>query len=300
MYCSCFYLGDIQHHSQMDYYLNSSDAAHFQCLFPPVHYVCLCIFDVTTAMVGLPLVFRHLWIALSTSPMDILNLNISIFSMVQCFFHLVDVILFTCLKRYYTEARYGMLWFSITGGPLFMSIICVERYIAVVWPRHYAILKTYKFREVCSAVSWAVTLFFSLAMIYAVIFKLASLSLVFYSAITVMCGATVFTIITCNLKILHALKKSGPGRDERHPIKVKAYQTVRRISVILLSCYFPSTVLSRFLQPIPGRPTTAQCIMIPSCLGLILTANIFYSFLTLHSKGKLCSCLKKSAAGTTV
>lgn len=275
----------------MDSFLQANST---QCFFSPASYVFTCIFDISSAVLGLPLVLHHFWVALSTSPKDILNLNISIFNTVQCLFHLVDVILFACLKNYYTQARFIMLWFCITGGPLLMCIICVERYIAVVWPRLYPLLKTYRFREVCSAVSWATSLFFTLAMSCAIHLKLPSLSFYVYSIATVVFGMSCCATIMCNIKILHTLKNSGPSRDKRHPMKVKALRTVGRITVIILCCYIPSSVLLKFLS----HQGTSQCIIIPICLGLILTASIFYSFLTLHSKGELYNCLKKIPAGT--
>lgn len=287
----------------MDYFMNSSAANSTYSQCPYSSYIFMSTSAMILTILGLPITIQHLWIAVSTSPVDILNLNISIFNVAQCFFHLSDIFMITLLKEYMRLVSLPWLFFSVTAGSLFLCIICFERYTAVVWPTHYPLLKTYWFREVCSVVPWTMALLVSMGTVFMMVYTLSQVQLVgrcVIICINVLFCLNIYTSIKCNKRILAILKKSGPGSNDMHPIKVKAFQTVRYVSTILYGCYFPTTLILGVIEPTTQFPTIAECIVIPICLCLILMASILYSFLTLHSKGRLCSCLNKSLSTTSL
>lgn len=87
-------------------------------------------------------------------------------------------------------------------------------------------------------------------------------------------GLDINTLIMCNIKILLTLKKSWPGRDDMHPIEVKAFQIICRISAILYGSYFPMTIFLSITNPVKEIP-------IDEC-AINLMAGILYLFFTLH------------------
>lgn len=250
-----------------------------------IHCIIICT-------LGLPVVW-HFWIALSSSPPDILNLNICVSSMVQGLCQIVITVLSFLLPKLLRKAISTVLVFGITGSPGFMCIICVERYVAVVWPTYYSRLKTYRFREVGCALVWAVVLLifgsmtFTVSIDFSKRIRLQPANLLLFDSVT---------IITCNIHLLCTLRRSSPGRDEMHPIKLKAFRTVRLISAIIVCFYVPAAILAGLIEVEMG-PLLDRCTMAKVAVNLLLAASVFYSLVTLHSKGKLWTWAKRNADG---
>ena len=53
---------------------------------------------------------------------------------------------------------YFVFDYVIVGGPMTLSFICLEWYIAVVHPTSYPLLKRYRCREVCALSVWLLVL----------------------------------------------------------------------------------------------------------------------------------------------
>lgn len=275
----------------MDNDLNSSEPANvtLRCFYTVGHYIFMSIFDITTCIVGLLIVIRYLWVTVSSSPTKVLNISISVFNIVQCSFQLVHLLIINLFGGMLWVVEDIMLCFSISGAPLFMSIICVERYVAVVWPTRYPLLKVYRYREVCCAAAWVATLLLSILTFWSKVFKILRNLVV--AKLSLDCAV----ILVCNIQILRTLKRSSPGRDEMHPVKLKAFRTVRRISAIICCCYIPPTMFLKYMDEWPN----SACYMIPTSVGLLVIGGIFYPLLTLHSKGMLWSCLTKGSPETS-
>ncbi|XP_066559066.1 hydroxycarboxylic acid receptor 2-like [Amia ocellicauda] len=125
------------------------------------------------------------------------------------------------------------------GGPLFLSCMCLDRYLAVLYPITFTGLKDHKYRAALSAVALAFTLAYAIAKTIGGISH-------FEKIFTVIVLTTFAFMVFCNISILWALKRSGPGKDEMHPMKKKAFKMVLSILAILVFNYLPPVALFPF------------------------------------------------------
>ncbi|XP_051519471.1 proteinase-activated receptor 3-like [Myxocyprinus asiaticus] len=125
------------------------------------------------------------------------------------------------------------------SSPLFLSCICLDRYVAVLHPITFMGLKDKRHRSVCAGVVWLVTLIYAAAKCVGKIPK-------FEKVFTGMILAAFAFMVFCNISILWALRQSAPGRDERHPVKKKAFKMVIIILAIIILNYFPPVALFPF------------------------------------------------------
>ncbi|XP_051544821.1 proteinase-activated receptor 3-like [Myxocyprinus asiaticus] len=125
------------------------------------------------------------------------------------------------------------------SSPLFLSCICLDRYMAVLHPITFTKLKDKRHRSVCAGVVWLVTLVYATAKCVGNIPN-------FEKAFTGMILAAFAFMVFCNISILWALRQSAPGRDERHPVKKKAFKMVIIILAIIVLNYFPPVALFPF------------------------------------------------------
>ncbi|XP_061118029.1 proteinase-activated receptor 3-like [Conger conger] len=127
------------------------------------------------------------------------------------------------------------------SSPLFLSCICLDRYMAVLHPITFTELKDRSHRTVCTAVVWLFTLAYAVA-------KCVDNIPNFEKAFVVMLLSAFAFMLFCNVAILHALRQSGPGRDEMHPVKKRAFKMVLIILAIIVFNYFPSVALFPFQE----------------------------------------------------
>ncbi|XP_036408643.1 G-protein coupled receptor 183-like [Megalops cyprinoides] len=126
-----------------------------------------------------------------------------------------------------------------TSGPLFLSCICVDRFLAVLFPITFSRLKAHKYRIGCSVVVLGLT--FS----YATAKKIGGLPN-FEKIFTGEILAAFALMVLCNVSILWALRRSRAGRDEMHPMKKKAFKMVLSITGIIVFNYLPPVALFPF------------------------------------------------------
>ncbi|CAM4609096.1 unnamed protein product [Leuciscus chuanchicus] len=127
------------------------------------------------------------------------------------------------------------------SSALFLSCICLDRYMAVCHPITFTELKDQRHRSVCAGAVWLVTLVYAAAKCSANIPH-------FEKVFTVMILAAFAFMLFCNISILWALRQSAPGRDERHPVKKKAFKMVIIILAIIVFNYFPPVALFPFQE----------------------------------------------------
>lgn len=127
-----------------------------------------------------------------------------------------------------------------TSGPLFLSCICLDRFVAVLCPVMFGQLKHIKYRLSLSVLVFGLTFAYSAAKTVG---GLPNFEKVFTGEIL----ATFTWMVVCNASILWALKKSrGAGKDEMHPMKKRAFKMVLSILCIILFNYLPPVVLFPF------------------------------------------------------
>ncbi|KAI5091028.1 mas-related G-protein coupled receptor member X1-like [Silurus meridionalis] len=162
----------------------------------------------------------------------------------DAYFGLMVPISFLNLFYWKTVKGYSALKFSYgvkdTSGPLFLSCICLDRFVAVVFPIAFSQLKHVKYRIGLSVFVLCLTFAYASAK---TIGGLPNFEKIFTGEIL-----TTFTwMVICNLSILWALKRSrGAGKDEMHPMKKKAFKMVLSILFIIIFNYLPLVALFPF------------------------------------------------------
>ncbi|KAF6733226.1 G-protein coupled receptor 20 [Oryzias melastigma] len=130
---------------------------------------------------------------------------------------------------------YGIKDFS----PLFLSCICLDRYMAVIHPVIFTKLRDHDYRSALAVVVWIIIL------AYASVKCLGNVPN-FDKVFTVMILIVFTFMVMCNITIMWALKQSGPNRDEMHPVKKRAFKMVLIILAIILFNYLPAVALFPF------------------------------------------------------
>ncbi|KAF5909438.1 proteinase-activated receptor 3-like, partial [Clarias magur] len=102
-------------------------------------------------------------------------------------------------------------------SPLFLACICLDRYMAVRHPIVFSNLKDRPHRPVCAVVVWFITL------VHGILKSLDTIPN-FDKVFTVLILTTFAFMVFCNISILCALRQSGPGKDDMHPVKKRAFK----------------------------------------------------------------------------
>lgn len=134
--------------------------------------------------------------------------------------------------RYVLRFFYGVK----DTSPLFLSCICLDRYMAVLHPITFTVLKDQ--RTVLTAATWLVVLVYAAAKCVGDIPN-------FEKVFTVLILAAFAFMAFCNVSILWALARSG-NRDDMHPVKKRAFKMVLIIQAIIVFNYFPPVALFPF------------------------------------------------------
>ncbi|XP_068434456.1 G-protein coupled receptor 183-like [Clinocottus analis] len=150
------------------------------------------------------------------------------------------------LNFYYWHSKdvWSALKFSYgvkdTSGPLFLSCICLDRFVAVLFPVMFGQFKPIKYRLSLTMLVLCLTFAYSAAKTVG---GLPNFEKVFTGEIL----ATFFWMVLCNVCILWALKRSrGAGKDEMHPMKKKAFKMVLSLVCIVVFNYLPPVALFPF------------------------------------------------------
>lgn len=277
----------------------SSNSSLEACLQTPAfarkteYVVMLSLIDIIPFLVGLPLMVRLTWVTLkSMKTIDILNFNLALINFFHYWISIVHLHILLLQKNYQFQYKILILLclYSEIGGPMSMFFICLERYIAVVHPMYFQLLKAYRFREVSAVIVWCVTL--SICSVYIAnanhmefyigrMFTLPPILLLAISIITVH----------CSINMAYLLMQPGPGRRKMHPVKKKAFKTVCTNILIVMTFYSPVTLLQRmaFIEEIYFFK------VVPVCVFLLSVASIVHPLLYLSGQGKLNICSKGDA-----
>ncbi|XP_035036598.2 G-protein coupled receptor 183-like [Hippoglossus stenolepis] len=160
------------------------------------------------------------------------------------YFSTMPPLSFINLYHWQSKGVWSALKFSYgvkdTSGPLFLSCICLDRFVAVLMPIQFGQLKHIKYRLSLSVLVLCLTFAYSAAKTVG---GLPNFEKVFTGEIL----ATFTWMVMCNVSILWALKRSrGAGKDEMHPMKRKAFKMVLSILCIIVFNYLPPVALFPF------------------------------------------------------
>ncbi|XP_059204111.1 G-protein coupled receptor 183-A-like [Centropristis striata] len=162
----------------------------------------------------------------------------------DAYFGSMTPVIFLNLYHWQSKDVWSAIKFSYgvkdTSGPLFFSCICLDRFVAVLFPVMFGQLKHIKYRISLSVLVFCLTFAYSAAKTVG---GLPNFEKVFTGEIL----ATFTWMVVCNVCILWALKKSrGAGKDEMHPMKKKAFKMVLSILCIIVVNYLPPVALFPF------------------------------------------------------
>ncbi|XP_061158662.1 G-protein coupled receptor 183-like [Syngnathus typhle] len=162
----------------------------------------------------------------------------------DAYFGSMTPISFLNLYHWHSKEVWSALKFSYgvkdTSGPLFLSCICLDRFLAVVFPLVFGRFKRIEYRLSLSVLVFGLTFAYSAAKTVG---GLPDFEKVFTGEIL----ATFTWMVVCNASILWALKKSGGvGKDDMRPMKRKAFKIVLSILCIIVVNYLPPVALFPF------------------------------------------------------
>lgn len=215
------------------------------------------------------------------SPNDFFMLNLSTMDAVFLVFIPPGIMNHFIWMYWDFEAVWNSVYaLNSSGRPLLMACTCLDCYLAVVHPVVYHKRKGLAPRVVIAGIVWTLTIASGIA--YFLVYKL------YYSMFPVVVFLIAFVIIVvCDGFIIHTLKKSGPGRNNIHPQKQRAIQTVIFSLVMVVISYLPPILLFLIGGPLMPSDKMFICtigipITVTSTLGSVVMPLLY-----LYNAGKL-------------
>ncbi|XP_048114200.1 proteinase-activated receptor 3-like [Alosa alosa] len=205
-------------------------------------YLCLQFINLS---LGIPANVMVLWLIHKnkgdSSTSDIFILHLAILDILFCLMPPLELVNLMYLATGHIWSTLSFVYGVKDCSLLFLSCICLDRYMAVRHPILFAELKDRQHRKVCALAMWALTLAYAVTRCVDTVPN-------FEKTFIVMILAAFAFMVFCNISILWALSQSGPGRDEMHPVKKRAFKMVLIILAIIVFNYLPPVALFPFKQ----------------------------------------------------
>lgn len=264
---------------------SSHGSAHGEpeCAEPAAGFLFWIAVEIVTVALGLPANLRVLWVLLN-SQVDASTSNVFIGNLAA-----LDVVYLAMVPAHVANYllledpgldRSLLFFFGLAeiGSPLFLSCVCLDRYMAVLHPVAFLRYRASRYRAGCAAAVWALTLGYS-AYIAAVDFR--HNDCIFLALFM----AAFAVLIFCNLSILRALRRSGPASDEVHPMKRRAFRTVLGVFAVVLVSFLPAVLVYPYEHILPEE--MFECYIYPVCYSFITLRACLQPLLFLFRAGKL-------------
>ncbi|KAA0713480.1 hypothetical protein E1301_Tti022995 [Triplophysa tibetana] len=123
--------------------------------------------------------------------------------------------------------------------PLFLTCICLDRYIAVVHPIVFTGIRDSRIRINVRMMMWVLILSYGLT-------KSVSKAMILYDLFSGVILLAFFLMVFCNLSIIWILRKSVAGKETMNPVKKKAFKMMIIVLAIIVTNYIPSVALIPF------------------------------------------------------
>lgn len=274
----------------MGFFASNFSNAMTRPFMPVSGYVAfLSVIDIATIVLGQTVMVKLLWISwTSRKTTDVLSLNLSVFHNVHYWICTVHLSLLHLRTNVHTKALKFLFTYGQVGGPMNLFFICMERYVAVIYPTSYPLLKKYRFREVCAAAVWLVSVPLSFVSVLAADIASSLGAEAFGTLPFVWLVSTLVMVAHSSISIAKALKKSGVGNAKMHPGKKKAFKTVLATMYIVMICYAPLTVLQNIALSDPVK----ELYIVPIGVCFLCAASVAHPLYHLSSQGKQFSFLK--------
>lgn len=258
-------------------------------MFGSDYVAVLSVIDIATLVVGQPVMAKLLWSSwTSRKTTDILSLNLGVFHNVYYWICTVHLSLLHLQTSVHKKALRFLFVYGQVGGPMNLCFICMERYVAVIYPTSYPLLKKYRFREVCAVAVWIA----SVPISFISIFGADTVSFLGTDALGALpfisLATTSVMVVHSSISIAKALKKSSVGNAKMHPGKKKAFKTVHATMYLVMICYAPLTILQR----LAFVDSVKELYIVPIGVCFLCAASVAHPLYHLSSQGKLFSFLK--------
>ncbi|XP_050948638.1 chemokine XC receptor 1-like [Labeo rohita] len=206
----------------------------------------ICVF-IIILLFGLPTLFYVIWLIITGTGNGVASeffiLNHFVCEIGNCLLCIFDamVMWFSCLNIVSNFLR-GL---AITGRPLFQCLICVERYLAVVYPVTFLRFKPLMCRVICCIVVWILIIGSCLCSMFMLMFSNSTVHMWFFALQFLL----FFSIqLFCLVAVLRALKQSGPGerrreRKEENHMKRRAFYIILITTLSIAIIYVPYIIM---------------------------------------------------------
>nr|XP_055042111.1 G-protein coupled receptor 183-A [Misgurnus anguillicaudatus] len=239
---------------------NPSNATHLFSVFDGCeHMVSGVVFDLSiqsiNVIVGIPANILVLSNLINTRKEPLTSdIFMGCLAFMDAYFGFMTIIAFLNLYHWKSPMGWRALKFSYgvkdTSGPLFLSCVCLDRFIAILFPIAFGQLKDAKYRIGLSIVVLLLTFAYASAKTVSGLHN-------FEKVFTFEVLFSFTWMVVCNVAILLALKRSrGAGKDEMHPMKRKAFKMVLSILIIIICNYLPPVVMFPFEDHYPPKVFT--------------------------------------------
>ncbi|XP_061118041.1 proteinase-activated receptor 3-like [Conger conger] len=242
-----FYSSDLDIHKPSNITVGGGDITVFEgCKHMPEVLIFYLTLQFINMFLGIPANLMVLWLLHKnkgdSSSSDIFILHLAILDTFFCLIPPLELASIVFLSTTSTTWYVLRFFYGLKDpSPLFLSCICLDRYMAVLHPITFTELKDRSHRTVCVVVVWLVTLAYASAKCMG---NIPNFEKIFIA----MMLAAFAIMLFCNVAILHALRQSGPGRDEMHPVKKRAFKMVFIILALIVFNYFPPVALFPFQE----------------------------------------------------
>lgn len=219
------------------------------------------------------------------TPSDVFAFNLTVMDGIYLFF-LLPELYFHLHGDHEIRALSSKFFFSfnICGRPLFVTLVSLDCYLAVVHPVIYRARKSLTPRILMAIGVWIVTVSSGLLLVTINSDILTS------SVAVVFCVFVLPIVGFCDFCIIWKLSKSSPGGGNLHPRKKRALLII--INNLILTCfsYIPPLIIL-LISPQASVSNTFNClVMVPVMCASILGTTISVILFLIHL-GKL-DCLK--------
>ncbi|XP_012726415.2 G protein-coupled receptor 183-like [Fundulus heteroclitus] len=193
------------------------------------------------------------------------DLFLGCLAFMDAYFGTITPLSFLNLYVWHSKEVWSAIKFSFgvkdTSGPLFLSCICLDRFVAVLFPMTFGQLKHIKYRLSLTLLVICLTFAYSTAKMVG---GLPNFEKIFTAEVL----AAFAWMVVCNASILFVLKKSrGAGKDDIHPMKKKAFKMVLSILCIIVFNYLPLVALFPFEDHY--TPDVFRCYVQPVGFGFL-------------------------------
>ncbi|XP_061086506.1 somatostatin receptor type 2 [Conger conger] len=213
------------------------------CKERPNAFVFYYLVKVFNLVVGVPANIMVMWQVArkksDSSTSDIFIFNLAIIDTYFCLMTPIELVNRLVLNDgniwYFQRFAYGMK----DTTPLFLTCICLDRYVAVVHPIVFTSIRDNKIRVAVAILVWGLML--ACALTKCIVGEDSTINV-----FTGLILATFTIMVFCNLSIIWNLRKSVMGKEKIHPMKKKALTTVLIALAIIVFNYLPPVALFPF------------------------------------------------------